>query len=172
MARNRRVADELNSFPFEGNASMKARILAAMGVLALVISVAVYAEEEKKDLSKIKCPVSGQAVKADKTKEYKDGVVYFCCDNCPKSFDAAKHGTKANAQLVATGQAKQEKCPLSGGKLNPDTKISVAGADVAFCCNMCKGKVAAAKGDEQLALVFSDKAFEKAGFKVAKKKEE
>lgn len=149
---------------------MKARILAMMGVLALVVSVAVYAEEGKKDLSKIKCPVSGKAVVADKTKEYKGGVVYFCCDNCPKSFNEEKHGTKANAQLVATGQAKQEKCPLSGGKLNPDTKITVGGADITFCCNMCKGKVEAAKGDEQLALVFSNKAFEKAGFKVPEKK--
>lgn len=148
---------------------MKARLLAALGVVALVVSTALYAEDKKDALAAAKCPVANKAVKADKTVDYKGGKVYFCCDNCPKAFDAAKHGTKANHQLVVTGQAKQEKCPFTGGKLNPETKITVAGANVCFCCNMCKGKAEKAKGDEQVALIFSDAAFEKGGFKVAKK---
>lgn len=148
---------------------MKSRMFAAMGVVALVLSAALYAEDKKDALKDVKCPVSGQPVKADKTVDYKGGKVYFCCENCPKAFDAKKHGTKANHQLVATGQAKQEKCPFTGGKLNPETKITVAGANVCFCCNMCKGKAEKAKGDEQLTLIFSDAAFEKGGFKVAKK---
>jgi YHS domain-containing protein len=148
---------------------MKARLLAAMGVVALVVSASLYAEDKKDPLAAAKCPVSGKEVKADKTVDYKGGKVYFCCENCPKSFDAAKHGTKANLQLVATGQAKQEKCMLTGNKINPDTKITVAGAEVAFCCNMCKGKAEKAKGDEQITLIFSDAAFAKGGFKVAKK---
>ena len=82
--------------------------------------------------------------------------------------DTAKYATKANHQLVETKQAKLTACPLTGGKLNPETKIQVAGLDVCFCCNNCKGKVEKAKGDEQLDLVFGDKAFEK-GFKVEKK---
>jgi YHS domain-containing protein len=148
---------------------MKARLFAAMGVVALVVSAALYAEDKKDSLAAAKCPVTGKAVKADKTVDYKGGKVYFCCENCPKSFDAAKHGTKANLQLVATGQAKQAKCPLTGKDLNPETKISVAGANVCFCCNNCKGTVEKLKGDEQIAKVFSDAAFEKAGYKVTKK---
>ena len=132
----------------------------------------VYAAEEVK-LDGVKCIVAGdKAAKADKSADYKGGKVYFCCGNCPKAFakDEKKFATKANAQLVATGQAKQHKCPLSGQDLDKDTEITVGGAKVSFCCNMCKGKVEKAKGDEQLELVFSDKAFDKAGFKVEKAK--
>ena len=74
----------------------------------------VYAADEVK-LDGVKCIVAkNNAAKADKSRDYKDGKVYFCCDNC-------------------------------------------------------KGKVEKAKDDEKLELVFSDKAFEKAGFKVEKK---
>jgi YHS domain-containing protein len=143
-------------------------------LLAVMLGFAltsVYAAEVK--LDGVKCIVAGKNdAKADKTREYKGGAVYFCCDNCPKKFDGdtKTFATKANAQLVQTGQAKQAKCPLTGGDLNKDTEITVGGAKVQFCCNMCKGKVEKEKGDAQLEMVFSDKAFEKAGFKVEKKK--
>jgi len=147
---------------------MKARFFAALGLAALLVAT-VMAEDKEVKLDGIKCPVSGKAA-TQNSVDYKGGKVYFCCENCPKAFskDSAKFATKANAQLVATGQAKQAKCPLSGQALNPDTAITVAGAKVCFCCEKCQGKVAAAKGDEQANLVFSDKAFEKAGFKVGK----
>jgi hypothetical protein len=54
--------------------------------------------------------------------------------------------------------------------VNPEKELTVGGAKVQFCCDNCKGKVEKEKGDEQLEMVFSDKAFEKAGFKVEKKK--
>ena len=123
-------------------------------------------------LDGVKCIVNPKAAaKLDKSRDYKGGSVYFCCDGCPKKFDGdtKAFATKANAQLVQTGQAKQSKCPLSGGDLNKETEITVGGAKVQFCCNMCKGKVEKAEGDAQLELVFSDAAFEKAGFKVEKK---
>lgn len=141
--------------------------------MVLVAAFAVaFAEEEKKKEFKQTCPVSGQPAKEDKTADYKGAKVYFCCENCPKAFakDTAKFAEKANAQLVATHQFKQVKCPLTGGKLNPEAKVEVAGATVNFCCMNCKGKVAEAKGDEQLKLVFADKAFEK-GFEIVKKEE-
>lgn len=149
---------------------MKRLTVSACAALVACAALALKAEEAKK--VELKCPVSGAAAKADKTVEFNGGKVQFCCDNCPKAFsaDTAKYATKANAQLIQSGQAKQVKCPLSGGKLNPDTKVSVAGVDVQFCCNMCKGKVTAAKDDAQLALVFSNDAFKK-GFEVAKEKE-
>src|SRR5258705_4947419 len=129
---------------------MKARLFAALGIVALLVAT-VMAEDKEVKLDGIKCPVSGKAATKNAV-DYKDGKVYFCCENCPKAFskDSTKFATKANAQLVATGQAKQAKCPISGQALNPDTEITVAGAKVAFCCEKCQGKVAAAKGDEQI----------------------
>jgi len=70
--------------------------------------------------------------------------------------------------LVATGQAKQTKCPISGAPCKADKVVEVGGAKVYFCCDNCKGKVAGAKGDDQANLVFSDGAFEKAGYTVGK----
>ncbi|MBS0264315.1 MAG: hypothetical protein JSS02_20420 [Planctomycetes bacterium] len=128
-----------------------------------------YAADVK--LDGIKCIMNAKAdAKADKAADYKGGKVYFCCDNCKGAFakDEKKHATKANTQLVATGQAKQGKCPLSGGKLDKDTEITVAGAKVQFCCNNCKGDVEKLKGDEQAEKVFGEDAFKKADFKVSK----
>jgi YHS domain-containing protein len=136
----------------------------------LLAGLAAYAAEEKAAF-KATCPVSGKPALEDKTAEYKGAKVYFCCENCPKAFakDTAKFATKANQQLVATGQATEVKCPLSGGKLDTTTAIDVGGTKVCFCCNNCKGKVEAAKGDAQAELVFSDAAFAK-GFEVKKAK--
>jgi len=115
------------------------------------------------------CPISGKAVNKSVAVDYKGGKVFLCCPGCTGAFkkNTAKYATKANLQLVATGQAKQAKCPLTGGKCNPDTATDVAGVKVCFCCGGCKGKVTKAKGDEQIELLFNDKAFAKA-FKVAK----
>jgi YHS domain-containing protein len=136
----------------------------------LAIGLVAYAAEEKAKAFKASCPLSGKAALEDKTADYKGGKVYFCCENCPKAFakDPAKFATKANQQLVATGQTTQAKCPLTGGKLNPDASLEIGGAKVNFCCNNCKGKVAEAKGDAQADLVFSDAAFTKGGFEVKK----
>lgn len=143
----------------------------AAALCLLVVAGFVVAEEAKKFDQK--CVVSGGPAKEDKTVAYKGGKVYFCCENCPKAFekDVAKFATKANHQLVATGQAKQAKCPLSGGPLNKDKVVKIGGVDVQFCCNNCKGKAAAAAGDAQVELAFSDAAFEKAGFAVPKVEE-
>jgi YHS domain-containing protein len=135
------------------------------------VGLVAFAAEEKAKEFKATCPLSNKAALQDKTADYKGGKVYFCCENCPKAFakDPAKFATKANQQLIATGQTNQLKCPLSGGPLNPDASLEVAGAKVGFCCNNCKGKVAEAKGDAQAELVFSDAAFAK-GFEVKKAK--
>ena len=143
------------------------RLLAALCALTLVITVVRAADEKLAG----KCPVSGKDIVKDASVDYKGAKVYFCCPGCPDAFkaDTAKFAAKANQQLVQTKQATQEKCPLSGGKLNPDTAVKVGEVSVTFCCNMCKGKVEKAEGDAQRDLVFSDTAFEK-GFKVAKAK--
>ncbi len=144
-------------------------LVASLVLFAFVSSL--IAEEAKKEF-KASCIVAPKkAAKEDKSLEYKGAKVYFCCGGCPDAFkkDTAKYATRANMQLVQTGQAKEVKCPLSGADLNPATKIKVGDVEVCFCCDKCKGKTEALKGDEQLELVFSDKAFDK-GFKVEKAK--
>jgi YHS domain-containing protein len=131
-------------------------------VAALCLALGLRAADDK--AVKLVCPVSGKEASKDHAVKYKAGSVYFCCDNCPKAFaaDKEKFATKANAQLVATKQYRQTKCPLTGKKLNPAAIVEVSGVEVKFCCNNCKGKVAKAEGDEQVTLVFSDDAFQKA----------
>ncbi|HLQ44877.1 MAG TPA: hypothetical protein VK137_09130 [Planctomycetaceae bacterium] len=146
---------------------------ASLLILALAVSIVLprLTAEEKDKLNGAKCPVSGKAAKAESSVAYRDAKVYFCCDNCPESFnkDKAKYSTKANHQLVQTGQAKQEKCPFTKKDLNKDATVEINGVKATFCCNNCKGKVEKAKDDEKLEMVFADTPFDK-GFKVEKAK--
>lgn len=148
---------------------MKSKIFAAfLSIVALAAAGSlVAADSEKVDLSKIKCVVSGKPINPEATADYKGGHVYFCCEGCPGAFtgNTKKFAAKANHQLVATKQAKQTGCPMSGKDVDPDTAIKVGGVAVAFCCGNCEKAAANKKGDEQVELIFSDKAFEKA-FKV------
>jgi YHS domain-containing protein len=147
---------------------MKARYLLASTICAAVFAATLYAAEI--DLKDVTCILNPKGpAKAETAVDYKGGKVFFCCQNCPKKFaeEPTKYAVKANHQLVLTKQAKQEKCPLTGNPLNPEQTVKVSNVEVTFCCPNCKGKVAAAEGDEQAELVFSDTAFAKA-FKVPK----
>ena len=124
------------------------------------------ADKDKEPATKTpvaKCPVSGQKISKDASVDYQGGKLYFCCDGCAAKFkeNTAKYQAKANLQLVVTGQAKQVGCPLSGGKLDPSTKTTVAGIDVCFCCPSCPEKVKKATPEQQVEMVFG-KSFEKA----------
>ena len=148
-----------------------------IGAASVVLFTASLFAADAIKLDGIKCVMNARNdAKAGKSVDYKGGQVFFCCDNCPKAFATKiKSGdelvaAKANAQLVATKQAKQSKCPLTGQPCKPAHTVKVAGgATVAFCCPNCKGKVAELEGDKQLLTVLSDAAYKKAGFKVAKK---
>ena len=141
-------------------------MFASLG-LALLLTLSLRAAEDK--AAECKCPVSGKPCVEAASVDYKGGKVYFCCMNCPKAFanNPEKFAAKANHQLVATGQAVQVKCPLTGRAINETTGIEVAGAKVAFCRNNCKGKATKAEGAEQINLIFADPAFAK-GFEVKK----
>ena len=156
---------------------MKTRSLFTAVASIAVLAVTLYAAEEIK-LDGIKCVMNPKAnAKAAKSVDYKGGKVFFCCDNCPKGFakklDAGDKvvAAKGNAQLVATKQAKQSKCPVSGAPCKADQSIKVAGAAIHFCCPNCKGKLAKMEGDDQLLAAFGDAAFKKAAFKVGEDKE-
>lgn len=143
----------------------------AFSCLAVLMVAAVTVVAADVDLEGVKCVIADKAANPEKSAEHRGGKVYFCCDICAGSFakDASKHAVKANHQLVATKQFEQKACPFSGGEVNPETAIKLAGVSVGFCCNDCKGKVESAEKDgEKLELVFTDKAFEK-GFAKKKK---
>ena len=143
--------------------------VAAMGLLA----VAVMAAEKEINLEGVKCVMKPDApAKAANAVDYKGGKVFFCCAGCVGKFDPKneKAATMANHQLVVTKQAKQANCPLSGGPCKTEFTTKVGGVDVYFCCSNCQGKVAKTEGEAQIAMVFGDKAFEKA-YKVGEKKE-
>ncbi len=149
---------------------MSIRKLSVMVCAVFTVGLMAFAAEEKAKEFKATCPVSGQPALEEKTAEYKNGKVYFCCGDCAAAFakDTAKYSTKANLQLAATDQATQVKCPMSGGKLNPDANVEISGVKVGFCCKNCLAKASDAKGDAQVDLAFKDDAFAK-GFEVKKK---
>jgi YHS domain-containing protein len=147
---------------------MRSRMLLGLGFAAVVALASAYAADEVK-LDGVKCVVAGgKDAKAANAVEYKGGKVYFCCMNCPKAFsaDTGKFAAKANHQLVATGQAKQVKCPFTGEDIDTAQSIKVGGATVCFCCSDCKAKAEGQK--DQVEAIFNDKNFDKA-FKVSAK---
>ena len=145
------------------------QILSIAALLAVVAFVGqtIAADGEAKAV----CPVAGKPANPAQTVEYKGATISLCCGNCKAAFtkNPAKFAAKANLQLVATGQAKQVSCPFAGKPVNPDQSVTVAGTEVQFCCGNCKAKAAKAEGDDQIKLIFDDKAFDK-GFKVTEKK--
>jgi YHS domain-containing protein len=144
---------------------MKSRIyLAALVVVALVAGNSLRAADE----AALKCPVSGQPTKADKTVDFNGGKVQFCCENCPKAFekDPAKYAAKANLQLFQTGQLKQTACPLTGRPCAADKMVKVGGKEVGVCCGNCLAKATKLSADEQVDLLFKDTT---KGFKAASK---
>jgi len=152
---------------------MKNAILFSGVCLALVVALTnTQAEEKAKKVTKVKCVVADKEIEISKavSVSYRKATAYVCCNNCKAKFekDSSKFSTKSNHQLFQTNQAKQVKCPISGGDVDSSKTVKVSGVTIAFCCGKCQGKVEAAKGDDQLALAFADKAFDK-GFKVTKK---
>ena len=129
----------------------------------------VHAEDAKKTKKAgPKCPVSGQPIDKEHKVVHNGGEVYFCCPKCPPVFEKNpdKFAAKANHQLVQTKQAKQVKCPLTGGPTKDDKVVKVAGVKVNFCCGNCLAKADGLKGAKRMKLLFNDEAFKK-GFKVS-----
>jgi YHS domain-containing protein len=135
------------------------------GVAAATLLLAGVANAA--DVSNAKCPVSGKPAKEASAVDFDGGKVYMCCDNCPKAFEknTDKFAAKAHHQMVVTGQAKQQKCPFSGGATKADTAVEIDGVSVVFCCPKCKAKVEKAEADKKIELCFGNAGFKK-GFKV------
>lgn len=113
---------------------------------------------------KFKCLISDEPALKEFTMKFQGGNLYFCCDSCRKEFTSnlAKHSAKANLQLYATGQAKVKTCPVSGRKLNPKFKSTVAGVSVTLCCGGCRSKVDKEKDEQKkIEMVFNNIVFAK-----------
>ena len=142
-----------------------------VGLFAFVIAFAgvTFAVEKKIAVDKLKCLLADKPAVADKSSDWKDGKVFFCCGGCLKKFDADKSGkkefaAKANHQLIASMQVEQKACPYSGAEIKKDVSIEFKGATMGFCCNGCKGKAEKLSDDEKLATLFGEEFYEKAKF--------
>jgi hypothetical protein len=128
-------------------------------------------------LKDVKCIMAGEKdAKEDKSAEWKDGKVFFCCDGCKGTFAKAtkeekeKIAPKANYQLVATKQYEQHACPMSGEKVDASKALEVGGTKVAFCCKNCLGAAEKMKPEERVEKLFSEEAFKKAKYELVKEK--
>ena len=139
-------------------------------IVTCAATFAMVASTHAQDLSGIKCVVNGDLnASPDASIEYQDGRVYVCCEECIKQFEAdpAAFATRANHQLVLTGQYRQSKCPINDTDFDPDVTANVGGTSIAFCCQSCLKKVDDAETmSDRAELVFGDKAFKKSFVKV------
>lgn len=139
-------------------------------IITFAAMFAIVASSHAQDLSGIKCVVNGDAnASPDATVDYRDAKVHVCCPKCVKAFMANPDAfaTRANHQLVLTGQYQQAKCPITGGEVDPKVTSNVAGTSVAFCCPNCVKKVDAAEEmADRAKLVFGNEAFEKSFVKA------
>ena len=151
---------------------MKKALLAASCVALVFAITSGQADDKGKKEMKVKCVVAGKEIPLSKAVavSYRNAKAYVCCNNCKAKFekDSSPFATKANHQLFLTGQYEQVKCPIAGRAANSSKTVKISGATVAFCCGGCQGKAKKATGDDQLAIAFADKAFEK-GFAAKKK---
>ena len=146
------------------------RRVAGIGALAVALlgiySVGDAGEKDKREmtLDGIKCLFCETQVSEDAFVAYKGGRLFFGCAGCPQAFEEnkKKFATKANAQLVATRQARQKACPVSGNPHKKEFELAVGKAKVGFCCPNCKAATAKLEGAALLEKVFSEAAFKKA----------
>ena len=140
-------------------------------------------EDEKGSL--IHCPVAGmkgmedccqggwcgRKPKPGLTTAYKGGVVQFCCKECIEDFknSTSKFAAVANHQLVTTGQARQERCPVTGEAFDPAISAEVAGVVIRFANDGARATIRNANEAQRVIFVFGDSAFGKA-FRIVEKK--
>ena len=129
--------------------------LLSLFALLLTISLPLFAQapSKKKAAAGPVCPVSGKTAVQTIFAPHKGGRVFFDTEESKNKFtaNAATYTGAANFQLVATGQARQVKCPILGKNLGP-TAINVGGIGV--CCVGCQGKIARMNQAQRLNLMF------------------
>ena len=141
------------------------RLLLA-GVAFTLVASSLASESVAQEMAGVKCVVDGDRNANEQFKAaYADGEVYFCCQECAKTFadDQKDFQTRANHQMVVMGQYKQVACPIAGEDFDSEQTAKVGGVEVAFCCENCKKRVVEAKDLATKAeIVFGPAAFKRA----------
>lgn len=111
------------------------------------------------------CPVTGAPADEAAHAAYRDGQVSFCCEHCMSAFkkNPNRFAAGANMQLMATGQAMQVACPISGETLGSRAEFvsSVRGVPVQFASAEAQERFLATPENEQVKLVFGNSAFDR-----------
>ena len=151
---------------------MKNSLITALIAFVAAFTAVSFAADNKIDLTKLKCLFADKAPLEDKSSEWKEGKVYFCCGNCLKKFDGdkKKFASEANHQLIASKQVEQKACPFSGGPLKKEFSVEFKGATVGFCCEGCKSKAEKMSDADKLTGLFDEEHFAKAKFAKVDKK--
>src|SRR3954468_15969038 len=135
-------------------------------VVALLVANAFsapVAESGNKKKFLATCPVSRKPAIEKFFLELPDGngKVYFCCEKCPKTYEANPKSFRLQLhhQLVETGQEVQVACPICGEPGNANVTVELGAAKVSFCGAECLAKYNEAKSDTaRLKLVFNSAA--------------
>ncbi len=151
---------------------MKSTVIAGLFAFVAAFTAVSFAADTKIDFAKLKCLFADKAPVEEKSSEYKDCKVYFCCGNCLKKFDGDKKAfaSQANHQLIASKQVEQKACPFSGGALKPEFSVEFKGATVGFCCGGCKGKAEKMSDEVKMKELFGEDSYAKAKFAKVEKK--
>jgi YHS domain-containing protein len=111
---------------------------AAALVAAFTFAVVEKAEEAKPQTA---CPVGGRDIDKGLFLDYQGQRIYFCCAGCPAKFKADPE--KYFARIAEAGvvlENVQKKCPVMGGKPDPEVFRDYKGRRVLFCCPACLEK--------------------------------
>jgi YHS domain-containing protein len=161
--------------------------LASLALPFLLLAPSGAADDPAEPSAKIFCPVVGlpecksckcpngycsTTPKQSHTLSFEGGKLLFCCGQCKALFEKSPEKFAANArhQLVATGQARQQKCPLCGGEPKQEFTGKLAGVAIHFCSADCRDKLAKASEPEKLELLFGPQAFARGFVAVGIKK--
>jgi hypothetical protein len=120
------------------------------------------------------CPSGYCSLRPDKSNAlaFEGGQLQFCCGKCKANFAKAPAKFTANAhhQLVATGQARQVKCPLCGKERGFVVPVTVGGVTVGFSSDECADAARKATPAERMEMLFGAQAFVRGFTVVAGKK--
>lgn len=116
------------------------------------------------DLKGIKCPVSGKSAVKECSCDYQGAKLYFDSNASKNRFvaDRKQYETKANHQLVVTGQYVQAQCPIRFVPITAQTqpKKQIAGVTIRFCCQNCLNRLESSrKPMEQFQTVYGSSNF-------------
>lgn len=86
------------------------------------------------------CPVSGKPARAGATASVRGQEVQFCCGECIGIYNAEPDKYAPAVYRQIHPQRVQVKCPVMGGKVNPEVFIEHKGERIQFCCRGCDGR--------------------------------